>query len=66
MRESSGASRPCSHLLPLAYLADYVLGYQWRGVRAMMGRRVRSWHGTVLLLALLPDLYCLFLIYCWL
>lgn len=32
-----------------------------------MGKgRVRSWHGTVLLLALLPGSYRLFLIYCWL
>lgn len=66
MCEGRGASRPCSRLLPLAYLADYVLGYQWRGVRAMMGRRVCSRLGDAVLLAFLPDLYCLFLIYCWL
>lgn len=66
MRESSGASRPCSHLLPLAYLADYVLGYQWRGVRAMMGRRVRQWLGDIILFTFLSGSCCLFLIHCWL
>lgn len=57
MRESSGASRPCSHLLSLAYLADYVLGCQWRGVRAMMGRCVCSRRGDVVLIAFLPGSY---------